>query len=74
MKILVVLVILFIIDGKWLFLTVYVISLDVWFLFQIVDTEGFMGSGVFDINLFRCMLKKEYSCPHEDIDFVMYTP
>ncbi|KAG4068122.1 hypothetical protein HA402_001547 [Bradysia odoriphaga] len=43
-------------------------------LFVIDDTEEFMGTGVFDINLFRCMLKKEYSCPHEDIDFVMYTP
>lgn len=29
---------------------------------------------VFDVNIFRCMWKKDYTCPHSDIIFFMYTP
>uniref|UniRef100_A0A182JCK0 Uncharacterized protein n=2 Tax=Anopheles atroparvus TaxID=41427 RepID=A0A182JCK0_ANOAO len=30
--------------------------------------------GVLDLNFFRCMWKKNYDCPHEDIRFFLYTP
>ncbi|KFB35770.1 lipase [Anopheles sinensis] len=30
--------------------------------------------GVLDLNFFRCMWKKNYECPHEDIRFFLYTP
>ncbi|XP_062705954.1 phospholipase A1 [Aedes albopictus] len=34
----------------------------------------FTPGGVFDLNFFRCMWKKDYDCPHEDIRFFLYTP
>ncbi|XP_021702750.1 pancreatic lipase-related protein 2 isoform X2 [Aedes aegypti] len=34
----------------------------------------FSSGGVFDLNFFRCMWKKDYDCPHEDIRFFLYTP
>lgn len=78
-KFVILVILLFVIDGKssiillhfWTFIS-NIDECEIYF--SVVDTEEFMGTGVLDINLFRCMLKKEYSCPHEDIDFVMYTP
>lgn len=37
-------------------------------------TAAFLGTGLLDINLFKCMRQKSYSCPHEDIDFILHTP
>ncbi|XP_031636935.1 phospholipase A1-like [Contarinia nasturtii] len=35
---------------------------------------AFLGTGLLDINLFKCMRRKSFSCPHEDIDFILHTP
>lgn len=37
-------------------------------------TAAFLGTGILDINLFKCMRRKSYSCPHDDIDFILHTP
>jgi len=35
---------------------------------------AFLGTGLLDINIFRCVKRKTYQCPHDDIDFSLHTP
>ncbi|CAO1383441.1 unnamed protein product [Diamesa hyperborea] len=36
-------------------------------------TSLFAGGGL-DLNIFKCMWKKNYGCPHDDVRFILYTP
>ncbi|XP_065095347.1 phospholipase A1-like [Ochlerotatus camptorhynchus] len=40
----------------------------------LAETRCLFSGGVFDLNFFKCMWKKDYDCPHEDIRFFLYTP
>ncbi|XP_053696306.1 phospholipase A1 member A-like [Sabethes cyaneus] len=39
----------------------------------LAETWGLFSGGVFDLNFLKCMWKKDYDCPHEDIRFFLYT-
>lgn len=41
---------------------------------QLTAAAAFLGTGLLDINIFKCMRRKNYDCPHEDIDFILHTP
>ncbi|XP_055596651.1 phospholipase A1 member A-like [Uranotaenia lowii] len=43
-------------------------------LFFLSETWCLFNGGVFDLNFFKCMWKKNYDCPHDDIRFFLYTP
>lgn len=41
---------------------------------DLTATVAFLGTGLLDINIFKCMRRKSLTCPHEDIDFILHTP
>lgn len=46
----------------------------IWNWYFVLASVAFFAKGILNFNPFRCVKRRSYECPHQDIDFILHTP